>query len=198
MPTGYAAIIEEKEDLTFEEFALLCAGVEGSGTYGERREIDLEYHKDKLYKLSKKLIDISEMSHADIEREAELKQWWMKKQYDEAMLKYEKLCCVYARMREKVEAWRPPTSEHSNLKKLMLEQIDSSTPNNPRSYLPADAHMEPKEAMVNFDHEAWRLSQYESVLGDMEYHQKTQARVEESIASHQVWEKQLRDSLKER
>lgn len=151
MPTGYASIIEEKEDLTLEEYALRCAGVEA---YETHRVADFSYHQQNLEELSKKLIDISEMSHADIEKEAELKQWWVKKQYDEAILKYEKLHAAYSRMRSKVEAWQPPTSKHLSLKKFMLEQIDISAPNDPRSYYPADAHMEPKEAMVSFDHES--------------------------------------------
>ena len=194
MTTGYTVIIEEKEDLTLEEFALRFAGVE---MRANMRAADHSYHHDSLRDLSKKLIDLSEMSHSDIERAAELKQWWWKKQYDEAMLKYKKLSVAYARMRAKVEAWEPPTRKHVDLKKRMLQQIDESAPTDPNQFYTESMRLEPKEAMLNFDHEAWRLSEYESVLSDMEYHQKTQARVEESIVSQQIWEKQLRDSLKE-
>lgn len=193
MTTGYTVIIEEKEDLTLEEFALRFAGVE---TYADRRAVDRSYHQDNLRDLSKKLIDLSEMSHSDIEREAELKQWWWKKQYDEAMLKYKKLSVAYARMRAKVEAWDPPTRRLVDLKKRMLQQIDESAPSDPNEFYTENMRLEPKEAMVNFDHEAWRLSEYESVLSDMEYHQKTRAKVEESIVAQEIWEKQLRDSLK--
>lgn len=197
MPIGYTAIIEEKEDLTFEEFALRFAGVEGDGC----RAADLGYHEvgyheDKLYNLSKELIDISEMSHADIEREAELRQWWMKKQYDEAMIRYEKLNTAYARMRAKVEAWVPPSSKHVDLKTRMLQQIDDSVPTDPRKNYPESMRLDPKEAMVNFDHEGWRLSQFENVLSDMEYHQKTRARVEESVRAQEQWAQKLRDSLR--
>jgi DNA-binding XRE family transcriptional regulator len=194
MPTGYTAIIEEKEDLTFEEFALKCANID---TYDSRREADLSYHQQNLEDLSRKLIDISRMTHVEIEREAELKQWWLKKKYDEAMLNYEKLSARYARMRAKVEAWTPPTSKHQNLKKMMLEQISISEPNDPKSYFGPTAHLDPKEAMVDFDHEAWRLAQYEHVLSDMEYHQKTQANAQKSIEDQTCWVKQLCDSLKD-
>lgn len=195
MPTGYTAIIEDKEDLTLEEFVLLCAGVEGGTSYSARRAADCSYHQDSLRDLSKKLIDLSEMTHTEIERAAELKQWWWKKQYDEAMIKYEKLSTAYARMRAKVEAWEPPSRKHVELKKRMLQQIDESAPSDPNKFYSEHMRLEPKEAMVGFDHEAWRLSEYEHVLNDMEYHQRTLAKVEESLAAQAVWEKQLRDSL---
>ena len=195
MPTGYTVLIENKEDLTLEEFALHCAGIE---TYSSRRQADTSYHKQNLEDISKKLIDVSQMSHEEIMREAELRLWWTKKQYDLAAAKYDELNVRYARMREKVEAWDPPTSKHTNLKTLMLEQIDNSKPNDPRSYFPDTARLDPKEAMVGFDPEAWRLSQYEELLKDMEYHQHRQALVDEEIKKQELWAQKLRESVKGR
>jgi len=193
VPTGYTQIIEDKEDLTLEEFAIACAG---TATYLGRRDQDLVYHQQNLDDLSKKLIDVSRMSLAEIEREAELKQWWLKKQYDEAVASYKKLNARYARMRAKVEAWIPPTSKHVNLKKMMLEQIDMSAPSDPSSYFGERAHLTPQEAMVGFDHEEWRLGQYESILRDMEYHQAAQENVKRSVDDQERWAKQLKDSLR--
>ncbi len=204
MPTGYTAIIEEKDDLTFEEFALRCARNFGALITMRDDPMDAEvpdqfaiddYHSRNLEDKAKKMLDIKSMTHAEIERQVETKAWYDKKQYDEALVEYQKHAAAYIRMRVKVEAWKPPSGDHTNMKKFMLEQIDISMPTHPDKYL-AKAPEDPKDALVGLDHEAWRKVQMDAVLGDMEYHQEKHKLEIERTKERNEWLKKLKASIK--
>lgn len=107
MPTGFTAIIEEKEDLTFEEFALRCA--RGMGALIMMRDDPMsaevpdhfpldDYHGRSLEDQAKKLLELRAMTREDIERRVETKAWYDKRQYDEALVKFEKHNAAYTRM----------------------------------------------------------------------------------------------------
>jgi hypothetical protein len=204
MPTGFTAIIEEKEDLTFEEFALRCARNFGALIMMRDDALDAEvpdqfplddYHGRNLEDLAKKLLDIKSMSHEDIERRVETKAWYDKKQYDEALVKFEKHNAAYARMLAKVEAWTPPSADHQGMKKFMIEQINASLPNHPSEYYSL-IFQDPKQAIAGLDHEAWRKEEMDHVLKSMEYHQNYRKNDIERHNERNVWLKKLKTSIK--
>jgi hypothetical protein len=205
MPTGYTAIIEEKEDLTFEEFALRCARNFGALIQMRDDSLDAEvpdqfplddYHGRSLEDEAKKLLDIKGMTHKDIERRVETKAWYDKKQYDEALVKFEKYNAAYSRMLAKVEAWTPPSAAHHSMKRFMIEQIKVSLPNHPSEYYGVPFE-DPKQALVGLDHEAWRRKELEQVLESMEYHQKNRKEDVERNNECNVWLKKLKASIKD-
>lgn len=204
MPTGYTAIIEEKEDLTFEEFALRCARNFGALINMRDDALDAEVpdhfpladnHGRNLEDLAKKLLDIKSMTHEDIERRVETKAWYDKKQYDEALVKFEKYNVAYTRMLTKVEAWTPPSADHNGMKKFMIEQIKTSLPTHPSEYY-SNVFEDPKQALVGLDHEAWRKEELEQVLNSMEYHQKHHKNDVERNNECNMWLKKLKASIK--
>lgn len=132
MPTGYTAIIEEKPDLTFREFALRCA--RGMGACIMQRDDPMDepprapepsdYHIKALATAQARLKELRGMGaeakramwHAEVER--------IEKSNAESRAKAAKTEQQYKSMRAQVEAWKPPTKDHDGLKRFMLEQID--------------------------------------------------------------------------
>lgn len=204
MPTGFTAIIEEKEDLTFEEFALRCARNFGALITMRDEALDVEvpdqfplsdYHSRNLEDDAKKLLDLRAMTHEDIERRVETKAWYDKRQYDESLARFTKHNAAYARMLSKVEAWTPPSADHHGMKKFMIEQIKQSLPTHPSEYYPI-VFDDPKKALVGLDHEAWRKLEVERVLDSMEYHQEHHKGDVERNNERNEWLKKLKESIK--
>ena len=129
MPTGYTANIYEGKDVSFSDFALLCARAFGACI--EQRDDDAN---DKP-----KLIEKNDKDNYHIKRIEEAKKWkkptkaefddYVKKQtayYNEQIDKQNKLKASYQKMLDKVNDWTPPTSEHEGLKKFMISQLTES------------------------------------------------------------------------
>jgi hypothetical protein len=204
MTTCYTAIIEDKEDLTFEEFALRCARGMSALIMMRDDPMDAEvpdhfplddYHSRNLENQAKKLLEIRAMTHEDIERRVETKVWYDKKQYDEALVKFEKHNAAYTRMLAKVEGWSPPSADHHGMKKFMIEQIKQSLPTHPSEYY----HIvfdDPKKALVGLDHEAWRRSEMDHVLESMEYHQSGHKNAIKHNEERNAWLNKLKASIK--
>lgn len=134
MPTGYTAAITEK-DITFKEYALSCARAFGAlilmrddpmdapipdsvepSDYSSRA---IKEHFETLQKLEAmtpdEQIQYGEKAKADAIKRAE-----------DALVKDLAENQKYLAMRRKTEAWTPPTSQHVEMKKFMIEQIDIS------------------------------------------------------------------------
>lgn len=135
MPTGYTMIIEEGDGCTFAEYVWRCA--RGFGALMHMRDDDFgapirqrepwTHYEDDIAKaraeidrlLSMTPEQIAAASKADQDAAAERIRG-----YNAAdAAKRER----YARMRAEVECWDPPTPQHVELKKFMLQQIDTST-----------------------------------------------------------------------
>lgn len=205
MPSGYTYIIEEDPNLTFERFALRCARAFGALVHMRDEDLDSNipdeiklntYHRDRLDELSKKLLDVRALTHQDIEREVETRAWHDKREHERALREYTEKDERYQRMLAKVEAWRPPTPEHKNLKEFMLDQIKQSLPTHPSKYRSATLHDDPKQALVGLDHEAYRKEKVDDVLRDMEYHEKHWKDDLDRARKNNEWVNLLRSSVK--
>src|SRR5690349_4914266 len=133
MPTGYTAAITK--DMPLETFVWLCARAFGALVTMRDDPMDapipqkLEpsaHYRDSLERARKRLLEVQawtpEDALADLVRRRE--------QEDANMAKYraerEETRRGYVRMLSLVEAWQPPTPDHWELKKFMLEQITGS------------------------------------------------------------------------
>lgn len=129
MPTGYTADIYEGKNVSFSDFALLCARAFGACI--EQRDDDAN---DKP-----KLIEKNDKDNYNIKRLEEAKMWkkptkaefddYVKKQtayYNEQIDKQNKLKASYQQMLDKANDWTPPTSEHEGLKQFMIDQLSES------------------------------------------------------------------------
>jgi hypothetical protein len=134
MPTGYTAKLLEK-DLSFPEFATLCS--RAFGALVELREDALDtkipdklplstYYRDELSRAEKELKEFKEASVEVLrsrflaEKKVYLKDSISSKTKKEAENK------KFEKMLEKVQKWEVPSTDHSNLKKFMIEQLEIS------------------------------------------------------------------------
>lgn len=133
MPSGYTAAIGEK-DISFKEFTLQCSGAFGARIHQrddgisadiKLREVD-DYHLRAIER-AKKMVEVLEAQPFEEYREIEeARRKHELERCKEASVKRNELKQKYLKMLEQVEAWTPPTSEHTGLKDFMIEQIKQS------------------------------------------------------------------------
>lgn len=143
MPTGYTAYIQDGDITTGKDFLKLCLRNFGiainmrdeplskpvptqfepnpyyKNDYEKTVETRNKYRQMTFEEAKKKLID---KHKKDIES--------AKKSLDEFIAEDER----YMKVRDEIEKWIPPTSEHENVKKFALNQIDISLNTDMREY----------------------------------------------------------------
>ena len=132
MPTGYTAAI--KDDISFEDFVLRCARAFGSCVHqidsnaSERPKLRTpnEYYKEKLKEAETLLETLNKMGgsnrieygKSEIQKDIDD---FRKNMNDVILLKTK-----YENMLNSINNWTPPTPEHIELKKFMIDQITQS------------------------------------------------------------------------
>lgn len=96
----------------------------------------------------------------------------------------------YDAMRIKVEAWTPPTPKHENMKRFMLEQLETGRPSYFRYREPAP--LQPPDGKV------WLEEQLDSVTWDIQYHTKHWQKEQEAHQEIVEWIRALLDDLKDK
>lgn len=195
MPTGYTAMITDRDGVTFPEFAMECARAFGAlitmrddprdATIPEKFEPSSQ-HREALDKALAELLDLSNMTDDECRVAAE-------KEYLEALARYRDLVqsdvekrAKYEAMLDQVLAWEPPTADHVELKAFMVQQIESS--------IRFDCDYQwPKPQRK--DLATWRADKRAQVERDVAYHEKEDAAEVERANSRTAWVQQLRDSL---
>jgi hypothetical protein len=191
MPTGYTAVIEDKDDVTFRQFALTCARAfgacvtqreESTDVPPRPRELDT-WHPRELKKGKAELVAAERLTEAQAEAGAQEEFAWRQKLDAEAeasrALKNER----YARMRAKVEGWRPPTKDHEDLKRFMLEQIDMCV---------APPWEKTAKRVTGAEYKAARI---EAAKRDVAYHEEQIRQDAERVATSNAWIEALYKSL---
>jgi len=134
MPTGYTADIEN--DITFEDYILGCARAFGACLHQrdnsskekpKLRGIEGSYHIDALSRAKAEVAKLEAMRGVN-DRTAYGKQVIAEEtaSNQEYFNKKVSLRNKYDAMLEKAYNWFPPTPDHENLKKFMIEQIIES------------------------------------------------------------------------
>jgi hypothetical protein len=131
MPTGYTAIIEEKADLTFREFALRCARAMGACVMQRDDPADdppkvpepSECDAKRKREAEAKLIELRGLSAEGARALWQADCEHITKKNAESVAEAKELERRYARMRAMVTAWAAP-ADHEGLRRFMLEQID--------------------------------------------------------------------------
>jgi hypothetical protein len=199
MPTGYTADIEN--DITFEDYVLGCARAFGA-TMHQRddnmkdkpklRNTESSYHVDALSRAKTEVAKLEAMRGVNdrtafgkkvIEEETASNQEYFNKKVS--------LRNKYEAMLQKAYNWFPPTLDHENLKKFMIEQITQSI----------DFDCDTKYAMDRLTElsKANPLDKYNDALRraykDVEYHETELMKERERNADANKWISALYDSL---
>lgn len=135
MPTGYTSYIKDGEITSGKEFLKLCTRAFGiavdlkdeslvvpTPNHFEPHPYYEKAYKDSLVSREKAY----SMTLEEVKEDIISKYNDNKGRAEKILEKYKDEDKKYLKVREEVEKWIPPTSEHENLKKFCLEQIDMS------------------------------------------------------------------------
>lgn len=134
MPTGYTADLYDGKDVSFEDFTMNCARAFGalvSLRDEPNAEIPDEFPVDEYYvrrfkETSEELEKAQKMTDKDFALEAEKHYSEEYKFLTEAIEEKLSIRKRYENMLEQVKEWNPPTKEHFELKKFMIDQLEES------------------------------------------------------------------------
>jgi hypothetical protein len=199
MPTGYTDAIAN--GITFKDFTMRCARAFGACVELRDSSLDAEipdefkvsdYHKKGLDAAEKQLIKVKKMTIAACEVAAKVDYEKSRKSYEDSIKKSIELQHKYYAMLEEVDAWKPPTKDHIELKKFMGDQILQS--------IKFDCDVTYYQGwLVRLQLRTgaeWKQEQINKCLDDIAYHAIALKEENERIASRNAWVRQLRESLK--
>jgi len=199
MPTGYTCDVGNGKIKEFEDFALLCA--RDFGALVSMREIPLDapipnefkpsdYALKEIQKSEDKLKELKSMNK---EQRVEFVKSKIKNGMDYAKRQIKKIDEEndrYDAMLEKVKKWKPPSSDHENMKKFMIEQLETSKDN-------TDYYRdEIKNWQATTDYGEQFEEYIEDAKRDIEYYKKSHREEIERTNDRNKWVRQLRKSLK--
>lgn len=195
MPTGYTAGVADGEVTEFADFAMDCARAFGAlitmrddpkgAPIPDEFKPD-SYHQGALDKAKERLAEVQAWDAATADEkamESHLKALATQESLVESdQVKRER----YEAMLAKVEAWTPPTPDHDEMKKFMIEQLEGSIRFDCGYIWTAPAAQTGEE---------FRAAEIASALHDVEYHAKHLAEDYERARQRTEWVRALRRSL---
>ncbi len=195
MPTGYTSIIEDKADVTFRDYAMRCARAFGAcvmqrdespDSPPRPREVSGHYGKG-IIAARGRLLEPATISAASARALWEADCESKRRHNEEAAADHARKSAAYAAMRSRVEAWTPPTPDHVELRRFMLDQIDL-------------CHRPEEETYVGVPFsspETYVDAQREWAQRDLTYYAEEQAKEIERVEAANAWLKALLDALPE-
>ena len=197
MPTGYTQNIE-KDDFTFEDFALGCAKAFGAcismrdlpSSTPIPDEFKVEpYYQDKILETQKQIERYLNFKYEDWfelwDKDFEQKE----SRRIDSLNKNIKLLDNYNKMLDKVKVWKAPSKEHLGLKEFMINQIEESIDFD----CDVDYYNKPT-AKVSID--VFKSETMAKLYKDLEYYTKNNEEDIKRVSQRSLWVKQLRESLK--
>lgn len=198
MPTGYTAPIYEGGSLTGREFILRCSRAFGAAVMQRDDPIDepikhrqpSTYHLDRLVELNARLKDLRGMTGTEAQALADAA-------YEEEVTSIRKRRAERAEMRKRyeatlaeVEAWEPPTHEHTELREFCIDQLRQSID------FDCNEKYERKEAdVLHLTGEQWLSQELAKVKRDIAYEEDGWQEEQERVRKANEWIDQLVASL---
>jgi len=195
MPTGYTVIIEEKQNVTFRDYAMRCARAFGACVMQRDESVDnpprprevSDYHSSSLKRWRGKLLELNAIDPSGPAAKALFDAHCaeVEKLNRESAAALAKQQAAYASMRAQVEAWAPPTADHVEMKAFMLEQIDLC-------YRPTER---PYELAVSESAEKYIAELRDMADSNVAYHEEEHRKEIERCEASARWLKALDESL---
>lgn len=194
MPTGYTCIIDDHDDVTFGQYVWRCARAFGAlvlmrddaldAVPPESFEPDLRYYAEALERETAEIDRLLAMTPEQAEEAAKAdyrKQvdQWQKSEAERAAVQRR-----YDQMRDRIERWTPPSSDHSELKKFMLQQLVES-----RKY----SGPYPQPTLV--PGVEWRQRRLDETQRSLKYHREHIEAERARTKERNRWLAQLRESV---
>lgn len=196
MPTGYTAKLMESGQ-TFPEFAMTCARAFGACILMRDDDMDVpipekfepsNYHLEAIEKAKAQLQQFEAMSIGErwqygidqkVEQLRQNNEWLEKEKAENARIDA---------MIAEVNNWVPPTEEHEEMKRFMLDQLKISR--NTLTY-----QEERLKALNNKDPKTFYLDAVQRAEHDIAYHTAEHAKEVQRTNERTRWVQQLRESL---
>lgn len=200
MPTGYTAILEDRDDVTFREFCLRCARAMGvcimqRDDPGDKAmvldERPSDYHERALNSAREQFALYESMTpeRVAVIQEGDLAE--ARKQADEAIAKKQALQQRYCVMLKKVAAWKPPTQDHQGLKDFMVQQLADSLD------WDCDVTYWLNQRQGPVDCEVWLEAKRDKAGKDCDYHAAELLKEVARVTDRNKWKRELVSSLVE-
>lgn len=195
MPTGFTCDI--KDGITFERFALNCARAFGALINMRDDSLDAEipdeikpsdHHVKALAEAEKEKKILENIHDSQIEKAAIKYNKTNQKEYERRLAENKDLFSKYQIMLKQVENWTPPTDNHDNLKKFMIEQIMQSV-----KFDCYDQTM-PTKLTPN----KWYKEKLKKCSDDIKYHTEELKKEQDRCKNKTDWIRALKTSLKEK
>lgn len=200
MPTGYTSAIEDGID--FKNFTLQCARAFGAclsqrdDKQGPELKMDepSDYYEEALKEAKEEYNRVIKMNKTEIEN-------FYQSRLDSAMANLridtsEKtdLLNKYKAMLNQVKNWTPPTKDHENLKKFMIEQIESSIKFDCSPNMSSYYQQEVTEILSKTPNQL-HADRIKSLAKNIEYNEKHHNEEVERCRKNNEWKKSLIESL---
>jgi hypothetical protein len=197
MPTGYTAAVQSGEITEFRDFALRCARAFGAcimlrdesldAPIPERGEPDTRYHDEALATATKRLAELRAMGPGEAERAATAAYQDLVSAYKDRLAQRLEYRRRYEAMLSLVREWEPPSDDHHELKKFMVEQLTTSICHD------TDGSYDlPPEAMTAQD---WLREELRKIEWQVNYHTEKRGEEIARTARRNQWTATLRHSL---
>ncbi len=195
MPTGYTAAI--KDGISFKKYAMDCARAFGACIDMRDEPADKEipaafelsnYHVAKIEEAVAEIASIAALTMtecvagAQADYDSEVERWAeTKRKSDELKDKYEAMLA-------EVQAWKPPTPEHEELKRFMRDQILES--------IRFDCRDDEFERQIpRLTATEWLAKKTEAANRSLAYHTAEHAKEVQRNEGRTAWVSALRQSL---
>jgi hypothetical protein len=171
MPTGYTSSLYDGEQ-SFEDFTLRCARAMGAlismrdapwdAPIPDEVEPSTKYHDDAIAAARARLRKLDGITPATAEKEAKREYEKRFAVRDDTEAERRERRARYEEMVRQVEAWEPPTADHTGLKDFMLEQLRQS---------------------IDFDTKPWAMP-VDDPLSGQEWIEVQRAQAERNLTHH--------------
>ena len=198
MPTGYTSDVKDGNVTDFTTFALRCA--RAFGALVEMRDDALDapipetfppssYHTEALATARQKLARLRQLTRLQADNAAAKAYAEAMSAWNKAEVERDQTRRRYTAMLSHVRAWSPPSSEHLELKRFMVQQLEESIK------FDCGDHSEWKPTRRNGA--AWLAGEIERAERDVAYHEEHMAEDATRATERTRWVQQLRESLRE-
>lgn len=197
MPTGYTDKVGKGEITDFKEYALLCARNFGACIMLRDEPLSSEipefqpsrYHIEKIDEITNEIEWIRHASDDELQAKAEQEFTEEARRCEEQIAASEKTVANYEAMLEKARQYKPPTSEHENYAKFLVDQLTESIKfDDMRDYYRENY---PKRKTAR----EYRDDRVRKLYRDLAYHKQEQVKEEERTDGRNRWVNELKESL---
>jgi len=205
MPTGYTEAIGEGDGLTFSQFAQRCARAFGAtvmlrddpltNELPDRLPDSMDYYDKQIHATEMRISRLAKAKPNQI-RAAMLRSVQGQAQRSQKSIdKARKLQKRYAVMLAKVGAWTPPSQDHEEFRRFMVQQLTDSADHDCDTRYYEKRQGEVMQTLLTQTPEQWRDEQLAELRRSLAYYRKERAKEKERSTDRNGWVQKLKESL---